>query len=496
MAIGGPDAIGRRRFLSGVALAGAVSVAPQFGVSQPVLAAEANPPPQPKGQSGYTPKLAAYAASLRYEDIPSDVLSRAKDCIADTVAVIAFGGQLSWSKMIIAHAQATGGGGKSAIIGEAKRVHAPAAALAHGAMTHAFELDSLTDPDSGAHPGATAFTAALAIAQERGLSGRELLTAFVAGCEVMFRIGRATKQTNEVRGFHAPGTTGPFGGAIAGGKLLGFDKEKMTNALGIAGSLSAGLLEFAHAGNGGMVKKLHLGRAAESGVLAASLAAHGFTGPDTVLEGDAGYLHDFCIDWDLAELTKGLGSDFLCRQILLKRFACHITAHNAVEAMLGLKQEGKFSGDDVQSIVISGSRRMATNNNIAAPADILIAQYSIPFSVALSLYRNPIDPASFDDAAVNDPKIKAAIKKIAMREAPGQPNNNTAAKVDVTLKDGRMLSRRVTEFTGNPRKPFDRAGLEEKFLLLTKRYPRREMTRLFDRLQALETETALDWIEI
>src|SRR5512146_453931 len=96
---GGPDAIGRRSFLNGVALAGAVGVAPQLSASQPVLAAEANPPPQPKGQSGYTPKLAAYAAGLRYEDIPPDVLARAKDCIADTVAVIAFGGQLPWSKM-------------------------------------------------------------------------------------------------------------------------------------------------------------------------------------------------------------------------------------------------------------------------------------------------------------------------------------------------------------------------------------------------------------
>jgi len=129
---------------------------------------------------------------------------------------------------------------------------------------------------------------ALAVAQERGIGGRDLLAAVVAGSEVMIRIGRATKHNNEGRGFHAPGTTGPFGGAVAVGRLLKFDAATMTNALGIAGSLSCGLLEFARSGTGAMVKRLHLGRAAESGVLAASLAEEGFTGPQSVLEGPFG----------------------------------------------------------------------------------------------------------------------------------------------------------------------------------------------------------------
>ena len=106
-----------------------------------------------------------------------------------------------------------------------------------------------------------------------------MIAAIVAGFEVMYRIGRATKHSNERRGFHAPGTTGPFGAAVAAGKLLRLDATAMTNALGIAGSLACGLMEFARSGTGAMVKRLHLGRAAESGVLAASLAADGFTGP-------------------------------------------------------------------------------------------------------------------------------------------------------------------------------------------------------------------------
>ena len=207
---------------------------------------------------------------------------------------------------------------------------------------------------------------------------------------------------------------------MTAGKLMQLDAAKMTNALGIAGSLSSGLMEFAHAGDGAMVKKLHLGRAAESGVLAASLASDGFTGPSTVLEGEAGYLHAFCLEWDTAELTRGLGQDYASMSIMMKRFACHITAHRPVEGMLDLKNEYKFSPADVESIAITGNQRMATTNNIPVPPDVLLAQYSIPFSVALSVYRNPVDPASFDDNVARDRDILAMAARVKMLTAPGQ----------------------------------------------------------------------------
>ena len=220
-----------------------------------------------------TRQLAKYAAALRYEDLPGPVVQRAKDAIADTIAAIAFGADLPWSRIIVDYARRRGAGGKSRIFAPGgARLQAPMAAFANGALAHAFEMDNLTWPNTGVHPGATMCMPALAVAQERGIGGRELIAALVAGAEVMIRIGRATKHNNEGRGFHAPGTTGPFGGAVAVGRLLKFDAETMTNALGIAGSLSCGLLEFARSGTGAMVKRLHLGRAAESGVLAASLA--------------------------------------------------------------------------------------------------------------------------------------------------------------------------------------------------------------------------------
>jgi len=476
--------------------AGTASFPPQvYGAVGSAVAITADVEEAPS-DTGQTARLAEYAVRLRYEDIPSDVLQRAKDCIADTVGTILFGAQFPWSKMIIAQAQRMGTGGKCAILGTGTRVCAPAAALAHGAMTHAFEQDNLTFPDSGAHPGASLVSSGLAVAQERGMNGHDLLTSFVAGAEVMIRIGRATKRTNEARGFHAPGTLGPFGAAVASGKLMRFDAPKMTNALGIAGSTSGGLLEFAHSGNGAMVKRLHLGRAAEGGVLAASLAAEGFTGPSTVLEGGAGFLKAFCNESDLAELTRGLGETYLTLTIMMKRFACHITAHTAVEAILDLRSQHGISGGDVASIQIAGSRRMATTNNIPAPPDILIAQFSVPFCVALAMYRNAIDPYSFDEAAVHDPAIQALASQVRVTVAPGQDADDVSSTVAVTLKDGRVLTQRVTEFLGTPARPLTGRDMRQKFLLLTQKYPAKQMERLFDRLENMETEANLEWLHV
>src|ERR1700744_962270 len=276
-----------------------------------------------------TVTLATYAAGLRYEDLPPAVIAKAKDIIADTVAACICGAEMPWSRIVIDYAERTGPGGTSKILGRGTAVQAPAATLANGSLAHAFELDSLTRPGAGAHPGATVLPPALAIAQERGADGRALIAAFVAGNEVMIRIGRATGHTNEARGFHAPGTTGPFGAAVACGHLLGLDAGKMTNAIGVAGSLAGGLLEFAK-GDGGTVKRLHLGRASEAGGLAASLAAAGFTGPRTVIEGEFGFLRVFCTEWDESHLTQGLGTDFVTMSAVLKRYPVHATAPPAV----------------------------------------------------------------------------------------------------------------------------------------------------------------------
>jgi 2-methylcitrate dehydratase PrpD len=222
----------------------------------------------------------------------------------------------------------------------------------------------------------------------------------------MIRIGRASGHTNEARGFHAPGTTGPFGSAVAAGHLLGLGPAAMTNALGIAGSLARGLLEFAR-GDGGMVKRLHLGRASEEGVLGASLAADGFEGPRTVLEGEFGFLKGFWTNWDEGELTRGLGEEFLVSTTVLKRYPCHATAHAAVRAVRDLQAAHRFNGSEVETVTATGTERMVARHNILDPADRTRAQYSIPICVSLALHREARDPGSFDETALRNPQIRS-----------------------------------------------------------------------------------------
>jgi 2-methylcitrate dehydratase PrpD len=439
--------------------------------------------------AGETVRLAEYAAGLRYEDLPPAVVAAAKDAIIDTIAACIYGSALPWSRIVIDYAERTGPRGTSRILGRGSAVQAPAAALANGALAHAFELDSLTRPGAGAHPGATVLPPALAVAQQiGGVSGKALIAAFVAGNEVMIRIGRATGHTNEARGFHAPGTTGPFGAAVACAHLLGLDAAMMTNAIGIAGSLAGGLLEFA-TGDGGMVKRLHLGRASEAGVLAASLAQSGFTGPKTVLEGEFGFLRVFCTEFDVSALTKGLGQDFVTTLTVLKRYPAHATAHAAVRAVRDLQTEHGFTGADVEAITVTGNKRMVERHAIAEPGDLMLAQYSIPFCVALALHREARDPESHDESALADPQIRALTRRVRIVPETGGGHGAMGSTVTITLSGGRRFETHVESGLLEP------GELPDKFTRLTRgALGDSGAARLFARLQRLEEEASLDWL--
>jgi 2-methylcitrate dehydratase PrpD len=445
--------------------------------------------------SGETIRLAEFASQLRFEDLPAPVVQRAKDSITDTIATIVFGRSLPWSNIIVTQPRRMSGAGRSQILGDGEKpVTAPYAALANGALAHAFELDGATRPSAGAHPGATIFTAALALAQEHGFSGRALIAAFIAGAEVMVRIGRATHHSNETRGFHAPGTTGPFGAAIACGHLMGFDVEHMTNALGIAGSLSSGLVAFARSGDGAMVKRLHFGRAAEGGLLAASLAADGFTGPSSVIEGECGFLAAFCNERDDAELTKGLWNTWLTQRISMKRYACHTACHTPVQAIVDMKANGQIDSRDIQSIEIKVGPKELRRHNIREPSDVMIGQYSVPFSVALAIMADARDPRTFRDADVNNPELLSLMERITLVPWDRQPPSPIASATTVTKRDGTTVTAEVADFKGTPDNPLSASELRDKALLLTRDYDAAAMRTLLDRLLNLESEPRVDWI--
>jgi len=410
-----------------------------------------------------TQRLARYALDLNYRQIPTAVIDRAKACILDTLAVSLYGSTRAWSRTVSEFVRDTGVTGHSTVLGESWKAQAAQAALANGVMAHAFELDNVRQPGAGVHPGATAFLPAFAMAEEKKADGKALLTAFVAACEVMSRIGVAAGNSLEKRGFHAPGLTGTFGAAVAAGRLLGLNEREMVNALGIAGSYSGGLIEFSRCQEGAMIKRLHLGKAAEGGVTAALLASRGFAGPESILEGKFGFCRTFSDSPKLSYLTHRLGRTYESLNICIKRCACHINAHAPIEALQKLREQVGFNPEDIREIVVGGIEKLLTHHAIYQPKDLMMAQYSIPFCVALSVYCDPTDPASFDDAKLKDKKILAMMRKVRLKvdHEIEQKGWDRAARVTVGLGTKKHHAL-VIHFKGTPKNPMSDLEVAEK----------------------------------
>lgn len=415
--------------------------------------------------SSISRNLAQFACDLRFEDIPEEIIASARNAILDTVGVMAFGSTLPWSRIVIDYAKSYGAGGASSIVGTDIRVSAPMAALANGTLAHAFEMDNLRQPSAGVHHGSTIVPALLAIGEERGSSGKDLLVAFVAASEVMSRIGLAADNTAEKLGFHSPGITGTFGSAIAAGRLTGLSVDQLTHAFGITGSLCSGLLAFSKAGNGGMIKRLHTGRASEGGVLASRLAAGGFEGPDVILEGKFGVFDAFTRGPKMDALLADLGSVWETARICTKRYPCHITAQTPIRALDELKKAHGFQGGDIAEIDVASSEKVLSHHNLTKADDITTVQYSLPFCLATAAYREPTDPQSFLD----DPHKDAAIVQLAQRvkaslnEESLKPGSAWATRLVVRLKDGRQFENERRDFRGAPSDPMSDDEFDQKF---------------------------------
>jgi 2-methylcitrate dehydratase PrpD len=440
--------------------------------------------------AGETKALAEFAAGLRYEDIPTPAIAIAKACIIDTIGVVLFGSTMPWSRIVDDYVQHVGSGRSSILNAGFRRTSAPGAAFANGAFAHAFEFDNLRQPSTGVHPGATVLTGALAAAEEAQASGKELITAFVAGLECMFRFALAAKSTSEKLGFHAPGITGVVGSAVAASKIMKLSAAQTTMAMGVGGSFCSGLLAFVKSGQGGMVKRIHMGRAAEGGVTAANLAARGFEGPEVILEGKFGVLDVYARDGDASLMTTGLGERWETLTITFKTFPCHVTSQSPVQALLALRAQHAFTPADVARLVIEVSDKVLSHHADTAPRDVATAQYSLPFTMALALHRDPGDPQAFLDGPNQNPAILALAKRVALKpyETNGPNNNDMACRLHIELNDGRTLSIARTDFEGTVTSPLTRERLEQKFLKLASVMPDAQRNALLARLNDLENQ--------
>lgn len=414
---------------------------------------------RPVASSRDSAKLLTDFALSDLSAAPDDVRSLAKTCLVDAVACAIFGARFPWTRAVAEGIESPAG--CVALPGLESPTSAERAALIAGVAAHAFELDSLRRPGAGVHPGATVALPALAMAIERSASGEALIAAIIAGIEIMFRIGAATLHTAEARGFHAPGITGCFGSAIVAGRLMGLTPTQLESAMGLAASMSGGLLAFSKTGDGGMVKRLHLGRAAESGIVAAKLAARGFEAPGNILEAKFGVLDVFCERSDPELLAAGLGDVWETRLLCIKRYACHVTAQGPVETLRGWMAEG-LDPSAIRSIRIDAAPKIAHVHSQKQPTDIALAQYSLPFMLAFSAFYDPEDPGTLSEKALTDPRILKLAQTILVNPNPAR--KGWAVRMEIEADTTHVAE--VDGFLGVPERPLTTDAVRARFLRL------------------------------
>src|SRR5262245_37223637 len=407
-----------------------------------------------------TQTLARFVARTRFTDLPRALVDSCKIAVLDTLGAAFVGTRQPWAQRIVKVVQALGGTPEASVVHQGWRTDVSRAALANGVLIGAFECEPLT----GSHASGTVLPAALAICQRERLDGPAFLTALAVGFEVSARIARTAVGLETVRGFHNPGTQGPFGAAVAVGKLYGLDEDGLTSAMGIAGSSSAGLLEFAW--SGGDTKRLHLGRASHLGLESALLAREGVKGPATVLEGRSGYFNAFSTPPRLERLLERLGTEWAIEPPSLKSYATHVTHQAVVAAIQTAKAQYPLEPKAITRVVIRGAPRiMEERHTERAPRDVLGGQYSLPFTTAVALTRDLANPLVYDEDAIRDPLVRDLARRIELEplEAAGHETPGFWPAEIILEVDGRTHSLHAQPHKGSPRNPFTWPEACEKF---------------------------------
>lgn len=410
-------------------------------------------------------RMVEFLLSLRLDQLPQDVVKEARIRLLDGLGCGLYGAVMPWGKITADVVYDEGSTGAATIYAHAKPAAPARAALVNGTATHGIELDDIA-PGAHVHPGAVVIPAALATAEQHNVSGERLLLGLIAGYEAMTRVGRGIGEAGW--GFHITGVAGPIGAVVASGVTRGLPFEQIMRAIGIACSYSAGIKSFTQ-GSGGMIKRMHAGRGAESGVLACALAARGFTAPMAALDGRFGLLEVFGGDQAKPEaLDRDLGKEFVVSRVWTKVFPCCGVLHTTAQALDALRIEHKFQPADIKSVRVGTNKRAIALNGAVTPKDTMAAQYSMPFTAAVALTRDPRDPRHYAPEALDDHVVCDLARRVELYPDPEMeamyPRYGT--KAEVKLKDGRTVETKLLDAHGTPADPCSEDEAKEKFRCL------------------------------
>jgi 2-methylcitrate dehydratase PrpD len=416
-----------------------------------------------------TAELAAFAARLRFDELPADVVDKTKTCVRDALACCLFGVTQPWTRMLIEQAIEEGGNPRAGVIGSTLRTGVGQAVSIGATAGHGFELDDI-HVAAHLHAGSLAVPVALALAElDAATSGRDLIAAVVAGYEVGLRVGLAATGALFMRGHHFQATCGVFVAVATAVNLLRLSDEEARHAFGIAGSLAEGLMA---AQEGAMVKRLHCGHAAEMGVRGALLARRGFTGIPDILEAPyGGFLSTLSGAPDHSWLTRGLGTQWEIRKVGFKPFATAASIHSPLGLLDVLMRENDLAADDIVRIVVHCSAM--AHRHCAwpyRPAGVTAAQMNMPFALAMMAVDRAAMGGQFREDRLADPKVLPMLARITVEPAEeysrGGDETRHAARIEIETTSGGILRRETWNRPGSPANPMTEAQLREKFAAL------------------------------
>lgn len=410
---------------------------------------------------------------MAWPEIPSDARERTKELVLDHVGVAIRGSSTESARAIRRYVARTSPVGRASLLGVEAWATASWAALANGVAAHSIEMDDVTT-ESSLHPGVAVIPAALGIAEERGASAATFLEAVIAGYEVTMRVGNALGGASAYgRGFHPTGVAGAFGAAAAAARVLDLDVDGITRAMGIAGTMASGSIEYL--ADGSWTKRLNAGWAAHAGIVAAELAAEGFSGPASAIEGKHGALRSFTDDARPERLLADLGSPLQVMLVSIKPYGCCRYNHGLIDAVLKLRHEYGLTPDSIASLnlhVLSAGAPLVADpiERKRDPRNVVDAQFSAPYAAAVALARGAAGLREFDAATIADPTVRGLMKRIDCIRDPeldAQYPKIWPAAVTARLRDGRTVEARITHALGEPENPVPRDALIDRFVELT-----------------------------
>jgi 2-methylcitrate dehydratase PrpD len=417
--------------------------------------------------------LASFTAALDSTTLPGEVSQKLGWLLLDHLRACSIGARLPWSDWSRRYVGLVGRAGSSHVLFSAETINPQHATFLNVAYGSSFDGDD-THVGAMLHPGVAAWSSALAIAEHTESSGPNVLAAVVAAYETIIRIGLAVQPSHFKRGFQSTGTCDGFGTAAAAGRLLfrGKDAERrIAGAMGLAGGYASGVAQFYY--SGASAKRIQAAHSAESGVSAALLAEQGYSGPVDIIEGAGGFAKAYADGWDPAAIEDGLGQRFHLMDVLVKSHAAAARVAAGIDGMFALRQEHGFSGNDIVNMALGIPSIIQGRLTNPHPVDLQAAQMCLPFSVALAskvdLLPGRIPTLSVTDfeAGLSDRSLHAIEKRttIALDDEVEAASNelSTAARVSVTLRDGRKLSKLVSAPKGSPSQPFTGAEHEARF---------------------------------